>query len=109
MDISKLSLIELRDLQSRIPGEIKKRESAEKQKVIDELATLAQTRGFALDDLLPRPRKAPSVSGGGAPKKVAPKYRHPEQAKLTWTGRGRKPAWVAEWLAQGKPLSALAI
>jgi DNA-binding protein H-NS len=28
------------------------------------------------------------------------KYRHPENAELCWSGRGRKPKWVEAWLAQ---------
>ena len=46
------------------------------------------------------------------PRKRAPaaaKYRHPENAALTWTGRGRKPRWVTDHLAKGGALDALAI
>jgi DNA-binding protein H-NS len=109
MDISKLSVDELLEFQSRIPEEIRKRKSAEKQNVIDELATIALARGYSLEELLTKPRKSRTVIRASGTKKVAPKYRHPKQNDLTWTGRGRKPAWVAEWLAQGKPLQELAI
>lgn len=30
---------------------------------------------------------------------AATKYRHPENPDLCWTGRGRKPKWVEQWLA----------
>ncbi|MEW5769955.1 MAG: H-NS histone family protein [Pseudomonadota bacterium] len=36
---------------------------------------------------------------------VAAKYRDPASGK-TWSGRGRKPAWVAALLAEGKNLDA---
>jgi DNA-binding protein H-NS len=42
-------------------------------------------------------------------KPVEAKYRHPENAELTWTGRGRKPVWVQELLTAGKTLEDLAI
>lgn len=38
-----------------------------------------------------------------------PKYRHPENAELTWSGRGRKPSWIAEALDAGKSLDDFAI
>ncbi|MDZ7709485.1 MAG: H-NS histone family protein [Roseovarius sp.] len=30
-----------------------------------------------------------------------PKYRHPENPTLTWTGMGRKPGWFIEALDAG--------
>ena len=38
------------------------------------------------------PRKAANASDKRA--KVAPKYRNPNDAAQTWTGRGRSPVWV---------------
>jgi DNA-binding protein H-NS len=40
---------------------------------------------------------------------VQPKYRHPTNPNLTWTGRGKRPAWIAEALAAGKSLEDLAV
>ncbi|MBO9468145.1 H-NS histone family protein [Tropicibacter sp. R15_0] len=48
-----------------------------------------------------------ATSGGKVP--VAPKYRHPENPALTWSGRGRKPKWFVEALEQGKTPEDLAI
>ena len=53
------------------------------------------------------------VMGGKAAKatgtKGAPKYAHPENPEMTWTGRGRQPNWVKEALASGKALEDMAI
>ena len=35
--------------------------------------------------------------------------RHPEDGALTWSGRGRQPKWVAEFLAKGGKIESLAI
>lgn len=35
------------------------------------------------------------------------KYKHPEHHDLTWSGRGKKPAWVATWLDAGGALKEL--
>ena len=34
-------------------------------------------------------------------KAVAPKFQHPENSSITWTGRGRTPKWLAEFEARG--------
>lgn len=109
MDISKLTAKELQALLKRIPKEINKRKQQEKSKLLDEIAQIASKRGYSLRDLV---GKAPrSVKGKKARtrKPVAVKYRHPEQANLTWTGRGRKPHWVTKWLDEGKTMETLAV
>ena len=105
MDLSALSIAELRDLQQQIPSELKRREAAEKANVLNEVRAFAKARGFAIEDLLGKEVKVKSSSGG----KVKVKDRHPQNAELEWTGRGRKPKWVEAWLAQGGNLDALLV
>lgn len=104
MDLSKLSLVQLQELQQRIPSEIKRREAEEKANVLNELRAFAKSRGFAIEDLLGKETK---VKAAGSKMKV--KYRHPDNAELEWTGRGRKPKWVETWLAEGKALEGLLV
>jgi len=35
------------------------------------------------------------------------RYRHPDNVNQTWSGRGRKPAWVVEWLENGGSMDDL--
>ncbi|WP_254431942.1 H-NS histone family protein [Azonexus fungiphilus] len=105
MDLSTLSLVELRELQEKIPAELKRRESAEKANVLNEVRAFAKARGFAIEDLIGKETKVKVASGG----KVKVKYRHPQNAELEWTGRGRKPKWVEAWLAEGASLDALLV
>lgn len=44
-----------------------------------------------------------------APEPVPPKYRHPTDASLTWTGRGKPPRWVNDEIAKGTTLDSLKI
>lgn len=106
MDLSTLTLVQLKDLEKRIPVEIKRREQEEKANVLHELKKLAESHGFSLDQLLAQSAAAGSKIKGT---KVPPKYRHPQQTELTWTGRGRQPQWVASWLAQGNSLESITI
>lgn len=105
MDISTLSLAELKNLLNTLPAEIKHREKSEKAKTLKELEAFAAERGFSLNELLgdasTKVKKEKST--------VAVKYRHPQNAELAWTGRGRQPKWVAELLASGATLEQLAV
>lgn len=102
MDISNLPIPELKRLLAQIPKEIERRQKEEKSKVLKELESIAAERGFALDELM-----------GGRVKKerapVAAKYRHPSNPELTWSGRGRQPKWVAEFLQKGGSLAKLEV
>jgi DNA-binding protein H-NS len=105
MDLSTMSISQLRDLQQQIPVEIKRREAEEKVNALNELRAFAKSRGYAIEDLL-AVREAKTKAAGG---KVKVKYRHPDNADLEWTGRGRKPKWVEAWLADGKTMESLLV
>lgn len=50
--------------------------------------------------LIERETKSRGSSMKGA--KIAPKYRHPANPQLQWTGRGVAPKWLRELEAQGR-------
>lgn len=105
MDLSNLTVAELRELQQRIPAELTRREQKEKTEVLNELRAIAKTRGYSIEELMAKEARQPLVQAS----KVKPKYRHPENQDLEWTGRGRKPKWVEAWLAAGNAIEGLAI
>lgn len=104
MDLSSLSVAQLRDLQQQIPAEIKRRESEEKLTILNEVRAFAKARGYAIEDLLGKEVKVKAAGG-----KVKVKYRHPQNAELEWTGRGRKPKWVEAWLSSGNTIESLLV
>lgn len=40
---------------------------------------------------------------------AGPKYRNPENPAETWSGKGRRPAWLEALLLEGKSLASLEI
>jgi len=107
MDLSKLNLAELKDLQAQVSVELKNREKSEIEKARTDINTIAQSLGLSLKDLL-----GASESKGKVRKqagKVAAQYRNPQDASQEWTGRGRQPGWVKELLASGKNLMSAKI
>jgi DNA-binding protein H-NS len=109
MDISKLTTKEMEALLKRLPKEIDKRKQQEKSKLVDHITQIASERGYSLKDLIGKVPLSAKFKKARRRKPVAVKYRHPEQASLTWTGRGRKPLWVTKWLGEGKTLEMLVV
>lgn len=103
MDLDALSLKELKKLQNDVAKAISTYEDRMKKEALAELESKAREMGFNLNELLGGSK---AKRAGGT---VAPKYAHPENPELTWTGRGRKPKWVEEALSSGKSLEDLAI
>lgn len=104
MDLSKLDLAELKDLQAQVGVELKTREKSEVEKARNDIEAIAKGLGLQLKDLLvgsDTKGKVRKQSG-----KVAVQYRNPKNASQEWTGRGRQPGWVKELLASGKNLQS---
>lgn len=89
MDVSKLSLAELKKLLESLPKLIGQREKEEKATARKELEAFAREKGFTLSELLEGQQDVPTKTR--IP--VAPKYKNPETGD-TWTGRGRSPSWL---------------
>ena len=100
IELDNMSLRELRDLRNKLDRAISTFEDRRKREALAAAETAAREFGFNLADL---------TAGKPARAKVAPKYAHPGDSSLTWTGRGRKPRWVQEYLDAGKKLEDLEI
>lgn len=106
MDLSNLSLSELRTLQTNVGAEMKKREADNVTRAREQILKIAQDVGVPLKELL----KNSSLKFKGTEKgTVAVKYRHPENQVLQWSGRGRQPRWVKEWVDGGRSINDLKV
>jgi len=119
MELTKLSLTELRRLQTKIDTEIKRRSDTARKNLLKQIKKLAAEEGLSLDDVIgaeggtvaaaPAKQRKRGKKGGKSAAAVAMKYRNPENSAMEWSGRGRRPQWVLDWLEQGNQLDALEI
>lgn len=101
MNFSKMSSLELRALQKNINQELKKREQKELRKARDQINKIAKSVGVPIKELMGVRARA---AKNDAAAEVSVQYRHPDDASLKWTGRGRQPQWIKEWVESGKTL-----
>ena len=99
INLDDLELKELKALRKDVEKAIENYEKRKRQEAFAKAEAAAREAGFSLAELMD------NESGQKGKGKVnPPKYRHPENPDLTWTGRGRQPAWIKDALEQGKPL-----
>jgi len=102
IDLSKLKEVELQALRQRIDRELETRKEKGKKEALQQIKQIAAKHGYSLDDLV----------GGRRGRRRAPasvKYRDPQDPSRTWAGRGRKPKWLEQALAEGKSLEDFAV
>jgi DNA-binding protein H-NS len=126
IDLTSLSPKELEKLISNASREKKRKLKRQPLAAVrKKLTKLAVAEGYSLFELFgtggsaAAPRKAGKTAGKTAAKttakkstsgkKVAPKYRNPDNAAQTWTGRGKQPLWFAAAITGGKTREELAI
>ena len=81
LDLSVLSLMELKQLQQRLGREISQRQEEGRRWLREHSGGLVEKRG--------------------------PVYRNPHNSSETWSGRGKQPDWVGKALTEGHSLESL--
>ena len=107
MDLTKLSSAQLRDLQEQVTTELKHRTSQDRAEALEQIHAIARGVGLPLKELVGSGAKV--AARGGRTGKVAAQYRNPADAAQQWTGRGRQPKWVKDWVESGNDIGALKI
>lgn len=96
-----VSLKDLLGLEAQIKKAIAVAKERERQELKQEIEAIAQESGFTVGELF---------SGSGSKRsRVTPKYQNPDDPTETWTGRGRKPRWLAAKLAKGASMEDFAL
>ena len=104
LDLSSMSLKELKRLERDIANAIVTYDTRVKAVAIAELAAHARQLGFSLAELT-----GGAVSAKRSRTAAVDKYRNPANPSDTWSGRGRQPRWFAAALASGADATDLLI
>jgi DNA-binding protein H-NS len=106
VNLAGFSTQELRQLARDVEQELNRRRVEDRKTALRAMKELAGSYGFTVEEVLEtalrRRRRA-----AAAPAEA--KYRNPDNPEQTWAGRGRKPGWLVELLAQGKTLEELGV
>jgi len=86
------SVKQLRELKDRIDLKIVDKEKTNRVELKAKFAALAAESGLSIEEIFG------TKKAGGGKGSVAPKYRNPDNADETWSGRGRMPIWLGEKL-----------
>ena len=114
INYSSWSLEKLNKEVGKIQRVIKTKEARDKKATLAKLVLVARKSGFELHELLGSAAsiekaavtvKVPSRKRG----KVPPKYQNPANNAETWTGRGRQPVWVKNYLESGGTMEEVTI
>jgi DNA-binding protein H-NS len=105
-DLNSMSRNELIKLRADVDKAIATVAERERRAALEAAERVAAEHGFSLSELT-------GVVSGKAARGMKPKspakYRNPANSDDTWSGRGRKPRWILEVEAAGRPLSDFAI
>lgn len=96
----------------------RKKKRAPLTRVRAKVARLLKSEGYTLQELYgdaiaatasPKQARRKTTRLGTTKRKIAPKYRNPNNAEETWTGRGRQPLWFVALIESGKTREDLEI
>lgn len=102
-DLQNLDLGDFQKLQDMLAEAEKLRKKQDFEKVCLSVKEIIDNSPFSAEEVLE------ALSKGKVKKKALPKYQNIEDSSQTWTGRGRKPAWLVEALESGKELESFLI
>jgi DNA-binding protein H-NS len=104
LDWSAYPIPKLQSVISRITEEIERQRDEKRKILLEQVQNLLSSEGLTLDDIVGTRRRTKQRKRGPVPVK----YRDPETGK-GWSGRGRKPVWIAEKLEAGMTLEDFAV
>ena len=108
IDLKALSPKELQSLIANAEAHMQEAKSNQVQEIRKKIDTLLSNAGLTLADVYPT--RGGKAGKAGKRAVVAPKYRNPEDASQTWSGRGKRPLWVVAALKRrGVTLDSLLI
>lgn len=108
-ELREMSKKQLEKLKKDIENQLERLDSKKLEEARAEAAKIAAKFGVELSELAKAPARRKTTKAKSSRPKGEPKYANPANPSQTWTGRGRKPKWVQEWIEAGKPIEELEI
>ena len=102
LDLSKLSLGELKALGKDVEKAIANFQERQRSEALKDLKAAAAKHGMSVEEIIGGKTKKGKI-------KAPAKYRNPNDAGDTWSGRGRQPGWYKEAIAKGKKPESMEI
>lgn len=102
-DLNNLSVIELQAMIDNAGSALKAKQASQRKEVFAQIKELAASVGVTVEIHESDKKLARKVA------KVPPKYRNPDDAEKTWTGRGVMPVWMRTLTESGRDKSEFLI
>jgi DNA-binding protein H-NS len=93
VDLKNLSPKELQALIAGAHAQMQESHATQVRSVREKMDAVLKAAGLTLDEVYPTRRSKGTKVGKKS--SVAPKYRNPANAEQTWSGRGKRPLWLA--------------
>ena len=107
IDLSAMSRAELENLKLQVEKALIEAGEKDKKAALAAAEKAAADHGFSLAEIT---GQMAGRKGKAGPKSTAPaKYRNPDDANQSWTGKGRQPQWFKDALAAGTSPEAMEI
>ena len=102
-DLNNLSTTELQEIIANAKSVLKEKQASQRKGVYAQIKELAASVGATVEIYVPDKKQPRKVA------KVPPKYRNPDNAEMTWTGRGVTPVWMRTLIESGRDKSEFLI
>lgn len=96
MELENMSISELKKFQKSVEKTISQYDARQKAEARQKVENFASELGYSIAELFGIEGKVKKRRS--SPK---PKFRNPEDASQTWSGRGRKPVWFTNAIEAG--------
>jgi DNA-binding protein H-NS len=89
--LESLTIDELKELSEKIDLLLKNRQTTQRNNAIEKINQILKDNNLSPEDAFPNRQQT----------KKRTTYRHPYNTAITWSGRGRKPNWLIDYIAAG--------
>jgi len=103
-NLKQLSYAELVELNRQAEILINEQRNEALKSVVEKVMELAEANKLPIEDVVGKLVEAVpgSVKRTRKSSNVEPRFAHPENPSLTWTGRGRAPRWVLDYIGSDR-------